>query len=137
MNLKTIGALLAGSILVHAAVTACSSDSDSGTLRRAHADDSSTEPQVSPATCNATFEVPGGADAGPTTVPYSEQAYPGKTKNEIAAHVSHWTTIDNSDPLTPASYHGGLRLQSNVIVRDGFAGAACTQGKTNYFVWRP
>lgn len=134
MNIKTVGALLAGSIFVHAAVTACSSDDET---TPAHADE--TAPVVNPATCNATFQVPGfnpDGGAGPaTTVPFSEQAYPGKKKGEIAAHVTNWTAIEN-DPTSPPDYQGGLRLQTNLAVRDGFAAAPCAAGKTSYFIWK-
>lgn len=131
MNIKTIGALLAGSIFVHAAVTACSSDDDASTNRPAHADD--TAAVATPATCNATFPIAVG-DGGTISVPYSEQAYPGKSKTEIAAHVTNWTVVD--DPQSPPDYQGGLRLATNLIVRDGYAAAACTSGKTSYFVWK-
>lgn len=142
MRSKTVLALVAGSILVHAAVAACTS----GTGAHALADPIATPGgvEVSAEACTKTYSqespVPRPGDAGTSarSVPFAEHAYPGKSKFEIAAHVTHWTTIDDPTAvLRPPDYAGGLNLQSAVYARDGFAGAGCKEGTTSYFVWKP
>ena len=139
MQLKMVVAFFAGSVLVHAAVTACTSTS----TPFASADPAAGATEVSAEPCNAEYQMPPGphdpTDAGTRTVRYSEHAYPGKTKFEIAAHVTHWMPIADNKELfgaTAPGYDDGLRLELGVSTRDGFAMAGCTEGKISYFVWR-
>ena len=84
-----------------------------------------------------TDPMPGG-EPSTRTVPFAEHAYPGKSKEEIAAHVTHWMVIEEGiEPSRGPAYNGGLHLQSAVFTRDGFAGAGCREGKPSYFIWTP
>jgi hypothetical protein len=142
MDLKMATMVLAGSVLVHAAVTACTSTSapTASAQTTPPATATAAPAEVSPEPCSKTYQVtpPPGAPGGATLVHYAEHAYPGKSKEEIAAHVTHWWTIDDpNSELRPNDYSGGLNLQSAVYTRDGFAGAGCIDGKTSYFIWSP
>jgi hypothetical protein len=142
MNLKMATMVLAGSVLVHAVVTACTSSSSPPTASAQTTPPSAAAAEVSPETCSRSYEVPAPPGSPPevpaTTVHFAEHAYPGKSKEEIAAHVTHWMVIeDGGAPSRAPDYNGGLTQQLAVYTRDGFAGAGCLEGKTSYFIWSP
>jgi hypothetical protein len=150
MKIQWAVSMLAGSIVVHAIVVACSP------VRNAGADGSPAGADGSPGNasgeavqvadepCDKTYPLQEplprpGTDAGNTvTEYYAEHAYPGKSKEEIAGHVTHWTQItDSNKDIRPPPYVGGLNLQSAVYTRDGYAGAGCDQGTVTHFIWHP
>jgi hypothetical protein len=139
MNYRLVVAALAGGALVHLALLACSSSSSSSPPTASADGPPTPDFEVSAEPCDKTYTIPvppppPGVDAGTTTtVPYAEHAYPGKSKEEIAAHVRHWTPIDPSFPR-PSGYT--IEQQGAIFTKDGFAGgAACRPGTTTYFIY--
>ena len=146
VQIKTILGLLCGSVVVHAVTIACRTSSLNANAGDAAAESPAPAPtataEISEELCNKTYEQPvpslPGMSETTSTVTFAEHAYPGKSKFDIAAHVTTWSTID--DPkmsLRPESFRGGIDLQSAVYARDGFAGAGCRAGGKVYFVYRP
>jgi hypothetical protein len=92
-------------------------------------------PGIAEERCDKTYVTGPSAMAG--TAYYAEHPYPGKTKFEIAAHVTHWVPIvDPNRAACPLQYAGGLNAQTAVYARDGFAGAGCEAGTVTYFIWK-
>ncbi len=137
MNTKIILGSLAGAVLIHSVLAACTSNTNAS---------AQSEPSVQVVSCDKTFALPGpplpiqaGGDGGASiaTIPYAEAAYPGLTANQIAGHVTNWRTVVAS-PNSPVPTGYGLELQTALYVRDGFAGAGCAgAGTTTTFVYVP
>lgn len=125
MQIKIVLASLVGAAAIQIVATDCSSSTASA---------GAADFEVAPETCDKsyTFDEPGGPGPTTTTVFYAEHAYPGKTRDEIAAHVRHWTAV-TPQSRRPAGYE--IEGQSVIFTRDGFAGAGCKQGSTTYFFW--
>src|SRR4051812_48825406 len=130
MRIHWVAGLFAGSIVVHAVVVACNPAGNAAANGT-----TPTAVEVAEEPCDKTYEIqvpagPLGPDAGTTrTLYFAEHHYPGKSKEEIAGHISHWTPItDSTKDVRPAAYIGGLNLQSAVYTRDEYAGAGCTEG---------
>lgn len=140
MKSRLILGCLLGASLIQLISAACSSKDASTAPASADSDASPGSPsdagpdfEVAAEVCDKTYEVEAGI-GGPRPIFYSEHAYPGKTKFEIAAHVRHWTVItDPNKALRPTGYE--LNLQTALYTRDGFAGAGCEQGTTTYFIY--
>ncbi len=90
-----------------------------------------------------TYSEPGGGPRGGTATVvanYGEQAFPGLTKFDLAAHVTNWVSMvvdGGAEPIYgPPGYE--LHPQDNVFVRDGYAGAPCQPGgAASYLVYAP
>jgi hypothetical protein len=144
MKVKWAVTMLAGSIVVHAIIVACNPVHNAVADPSASVASADTVVQVADEPCDKTYTQQGqpviGAPTIPatTTVQFAEHAYSGKSKEEIAGHVTHWTEItDANKEGRPPSYAGGLNLQSAVYTRDGYAGAGCSPGTVTHFIWHP
>jgi hypothetical protein len=128
MNIKVVLGSLGGAVVLHAVIAACSNAN------------AQSEPSVQVVSCDKTFQGPTVTNpddptATPTPLYYAEAAYPGLTANQIAGHVTNWTTVTPGMKNLPSNYT--LDQQLAVYVRDGFAGAGCTQGTTTTFIYVP
>jgi len=134
MNTKVVLGSLAGAVLIHALVAACS-----------NANAQSTTPvQVTVANCDQTFQVSGpvpnpdggiGLVPGTETIYYAEATYPGLSAQQLAGHVTNWSTPAAGDPSMPSGYT--LRGQDAIYTKDGAVGAGCSQGTTSTFIYAP
>jgi hypothetical protein len=139
MNTKIMLGSLSGAVLIYAVLAACSGN------KGANAQAAPTPVQVIVANCDQTFQSPGpcsplagpSADGGPcyTTIYYAEASFPGLSAQQLAGHVTNWTTPVAGDPSMPSGYT--LRGQDAIYTKDGTVGAGCAQGTTSTFIYAP
>jgi hypothetical protein len=134
MNTKIVLGSIGGAVLIHATVTACSN---------ANAQSAPTPVQVQTVNCDQTVQVQGPAlpppigDGGPssTTEYYAVATYPGLSAEQLAGHVTNWTSTAGI-PGQPPGFK--LRGQDAIYTADGMVGAGCGgPTETTTFIYAP